>query len=1161
MTTNLTEQQQAALDAYDRSVSLAAGAGCGKTFVLTERFLSYVDPLVLQPTAELGQLVAITFTDAAAREMRKRIRERCWARLTTAATAQEADAWQKLLRAIDSARISTIHSFCAALLRQHAIAAGLDPQFEQLEPAAADLLRIETVDDTLRSLLIQRDERVLDLAVHFGLAPLRRHLMRLVGDTPADVFERWQGATPEEVVAVWQRAFTAELIPLLHQDLLDLPELKELESLISEAVPATEKLLPKLGDLQDAIVDARHAKPPHTKWLDVAENANARGGTQKTNWADQQQSQRYGKLCTKVREAIKTSLLHTFELTDASSEIAKLGLDLLGLAAEIRESYSTAKQQQNQLEFDDLLQQAHALLTSAEHPEIRQSLARDTQLLLVDEFQDTDPLQVAIVQALCGDNWRKEKLFVVGDFKQSIYGFRGAEPQVSNQLREDLPPESRLSLTTNFRSQPAILDFVNALFVETFGEGYEPLVANRDQVTPEPAVEYLWSPVEQLPNGKKESADEARQREADWIARRLVELLESGEPLVTDKNASQGRPLQLGDIALLFRSLSDVQVYEEALRRHGLDYYLAGGHAFYAQQEIYDVLNLLKAVDSVADEVALAGALRSPFFSLQDETLFWLVERYGSLNEGLYADNLPCELSPDEQAKCLRVASIIRNLRTKKNELLVAELLLEAFALTGFDAALTAEFLGHRKWANVQKLVEQARTHDRHAPGDLAGFITQLGEFVVRAPKEPLAATQAEGNVIRLMTIHNSKGLEFPLVVLPDLERQKPSTRNDPVFDLKLGPLIASGDKEAPVGFDLYRDTLQRREQQERDRVFYVACTRAADYLILSSSVIDLERPKEERLRLLASRFDLATGELRTELPTGYEAPRIRVITEEPQLAGKLVGNQRGGDWSKTLTEAKQQLVKVPAERIKVQPLPLATSAKHERYSFSRLSGVFAPASRRRVNQAATGAQAAARALGTLTHAVLERLDFAKPETFEKPTLDSLCRFLAEQHAPRDLPAAALASDMIADFANSKKAKALSNARTLRKEVEFLLPWPSAGKNSPTQDGPTRYFHGYIDCLYQDDAREWHLLDYKTNQITGPAHRQELVEHYALQMYLYQEACESALGESVSSATLCFLQDRSEHTYDWNEEKKQQIHDRIETTITALNQTVKIEAS
>jgi len=186
-TIQLTSEQQAALAGYARSVSLSAGAGCGKTFVLTQRFLSYLDPQVFEPSAELHELVAITFTDAAAREMRERIRRRCYERFTCATDAGERQAWNRLIRSLDSARISTIHSFCATLLRNHAAEAEVDPRFEQLDPAAADLLRLQTVDDHLRQLLLAGDERIIELATRFGLSHLRDDVVRLLGENPAAV--------------------------------------------------------------------------------------------------------------------------------------------------------------------------------------------------------------------------------------------------------------------------------------------------------------------------------------------------------------------------------------------------------------------------------------------------------------------------------------------------------------------------------------------------------------------------------------------------------------------------------------------------------------------------------------------------------------------------------------------------------------------------------------------------------------------------------------------------------------------------------------------------------------------------------------------------------------------------------------------------------------
>ena len=212
-TTNLTVEQATALAAHDRSVSLAAGAGCGKTFVLTERYLSYLDPRQIEPTAELSELVAITFTDAAAREMRDRIRRRCYERLRSAEEPDEQSAWKQLISTLDGARISTIHSFCSTLLRSHAAEAGLDPRFELLDPPTAQLLRLQCLDDHLRDLLVRSDERLIQLATHFGLSKLRDHLAELLGDEVAEIYQRWKKAKPKDLVKQWRENYDTQIAP------------------------------------------------------------------------------------------------------------------------------------------------------------------------------------------------------------------------------------------------------------------------------------------------------------------------------------------------------------------------------------------------------------------------------------------------------------------------------------------------------------------------------------------------------------------------------------------------------------------------------------------------------------------------------------------------------------------------------------------------------------------------------------------------------------------------------------------------------------------------------------------------------------------------------------------------------------------------------------
>ena len=718
---------------------------------------------------------------------------------------------------------------------------------------------------------------------------------------------------------------------------------------------------------------------------------------------------------------------------------------------------------------------------------------------------------------------------MVGDAKQSIYRFRGAQPEVSRSLSEQLPEASRLSLTTNFRSQGAVLDFVNALFCEAFVEEYKPLRPSRMQLTPLPAIEFLWAT-----NGSEEDdsiplqlrgAERERYREARFIAQRLASLIDSGQPVVVEGESP--RAVRQGDIAILLRSLSDVQVYEEALREQGLDYYLAGGHAFYAQQEVYDVLHLLRSVCSQADELSLAGALRSPLFGLEDETLFWMVLRHNSLHKALSSKTLSQEISPAEQAKVFQAAATLQELRNRKDELLVAELLTLAIELTGYDAVLRSEFLGERKLANLYKLVEQAQTLDRLSPGDLSGFVTQLSEFVARAPKEPVAATTAEGDVIRVMTIHNAKGLEFPVVVIPDLERKAPPTSSQPVFHEELGPLVKPTD-ESCVGWNLYQQSERIEEQAERIRLLYVACTRAADYLILSSSMKNLDKPESFWTRFLAERFDLVTGRCLATLPPGYAVPQIIVTTSEPISERKRAGRVRGADLEKMVDKVRKL-----AESGKglipegVAPIPVHHKARKS-FSFSRVSGQLRKKIEREVVDETQFPMETSlfdpRDFGTLVHAVLEQSSFSGPRPANSE-IHELCQFLAPAHLGQNADEAALeAAELVKGFLKSARMSQLASARCLLKEVDFILPGDRINESLAG-----RYLEGVIDCLYQDVDENWHLLDYKTNHVTADGLSAE-AQHYEMQMFVYNLACEHALGIKPVESILHFLRPGLEYT-------------------------------
>lgn len=1142
----LTDEQQVAISTRDVSVALDAGAGCGKTFVLTERFLSHLQPG--PDCAELHELVAITFTDAAAREMRDRIRGACRERLRQSDKA-EGDHWLAMLRSIDSARVQTIHVFCSSLIREHAIALGLDPQFQLLNEGTAAVLRSEVIDQTLRERLIRQDPMTMDLAAKFDLTSLKNRLRDLLPHTATPSFTDWLSRTATEQSEAWQRAYERDYLPRMHADFEESPELKRLSQLLAMARPVSDSYLdthPQLIQLVERLLDEGIGENDLAL---ISELARVRGVTTKADWPDADHYQEYKNVCTKLRD--KAGKVRQLADAETLETTAQLCLDLARLAAETSAAYTLAKRERGVLDFDDLLSEAHKLLTAPELPEVRKQIASQLRLLLVDEFQDTDRIQVEIVEAVVGSGLASGGLFFVGDFKQSIYRFRGAEPDVFRELQKRIPEAGRLPLAMNFRSQPAIIDFVNKLFAPVFGDNYMPLRDARPQVTEKPVAEFLWTHTE-----KASSFEATRRSEARSIAKRIRELIDSQAPLAGQQNDNgkwQSRPVRPGDIAILFRSYSDVAIYERALRDQELPYNLAGSRTFYSQQEVYDVANLLRVVSSECDEVALLGLLRSPFFSLHDESLYQLSKLEGGLAASFASSRLIRGLSEVESAKLQHARETIAELRAANGQASIVEVLTLALERTGFDAILLTEYLGDRKLANLQKLVEQAREFDSQRYGDLDGFVRQLNEFVAKAPKEADAALRlGETDEIQLMTVHSSKGLEFPVVVLADVNRRDKGDTSAVAFRPELGPLVSVNDapnkskKETPItGIDIYRALEKQASSEELQRLFYVACTRAADYLIISSALKHQESgerfaPEGAWLKTIDERFDLETGHLAGQ---SSGTPMARVTWGDP----REVDVQRNHvNRVKTLEQATAMRASAPES-----VLPLAIDPTTIRkFSVSRLTGRLQHGVARPATVGVESALAAEqkevdpRGLGTLVHAVLERLPMPFHTESQATLIGKWCQELAPLHVHRKIDVAAQrAAEMIERFVQGPRFSALASASRIDREIEFLLRWPSGN----TGDAES-YLQGYIDCLAFDNDGAATVLDFKTNRVEA-SDVEQAAEPYRLQMYVYALAVEQSMQCPPSELRLHFLRPGAEVAFAWDDPARERASELINQAI------------
>jgi ATP-dependent helicase/nuclease subunit A len=897
----LTDEQECAVFTRGVSVLLSSGAGCGKTHVLTERYLA-----LLREGAEVGQIVAITFTERAARQMRGRIRAAVVKDLRAAGAVAEGERWSRHLRNLETAPISTIHSFCGTLLRQYAVEAALDPAFDVLEDVLSVNLTAEALTACLQKLLTApttSGDDLRELVLLFGWRATNDAVAHLMDCHDGPAWRRWLEQPAEELAAGWEHLARTELQPrYLEYFVAARPKIARVVPLLLRHPPLpgpmTEKVallleelprLPQSGDLSDLVPRLHEA---------------AKVGRQGAKaWPDPTVYEEIKRAFEEFRAEIGKLEPERFAVNAADLPPAvEVGKRLLRVTTEAMHAYQERKKTHGVVDFQDLLVLARDLLRDRQ--EVRERLQERYRHLLIDELQDTDPVQMELVEHLCGPALTQGKLFAVGDASQSIYRFRGADVHIFQNLKTQMEEGGRQGLTLNFRSQPAILSFVNALLGPRLTD-YEPLRPHEPQVNPGPCVEFLWSPCEE-----DDSAAMTRLREADGIARRIAAMV-GRESLVVE--GGRLRPVRPGDVVLLFRAMSNVHFYEAALRRYGLDYYLVGGRAFFAQQEIYDLLNLLRALENPQDEVSLAGTLRSPFCCLSDEALFVLrhapstgeppgssrrgqaaTSRQG-LWDGLHDDTSLGRLPGGQRERVLRARGFLDRWRSLKDRLPIAGLLNEVFADSGYDAAMQFEFLGDRKLANLWKLTDLARTFDRSGLFSLADFIARLGDMVSRQPREEQAATQPENaDVVRLMTIHQAKGLEFPVVILPDMNAAVGGPHLPPAhWDARLGCVVRPPDEEpAPFsnrGWALWRMREDVEDWHESLRTLYVACTRAEDYLILSSGLPPSLKPASPWMQTLAERFDLRSGNCLSEAPCEVRPVDVASLPRpEPDVAGAV---------------------------------------------------------------------------------------------------------------------------------------------------------------------------------------------------------------------------------------------------------------------------------
>lgn len=897
-------------DDLDTTLVVEAAAGTGKTSALIGRILSGV----ISGRVSLANMVAVTFTDFAAGKLKLRLRSAIELARQQECSAQKTEFLTQAVRELEVARIGTIHSFCADLLREHPVEAGIDPLFEvapdDLTYPLFDLAferwfekQLESPGEGVRRILRRPQRREFGRGRSATLARRPRES----GPKPILRKAAWELVKERDFTAPWKRPEAFDRDSYIDELVREMQDLGEW----SQVGRPDQWLTRSLAYLKHFVAEITRVESLGE--LRDYDGIEARlfgllgGWGRAKDWKAY-----YGKddfPAEHLRDR-RDELKKRVQLF-----VDKAGADLAPRLHEelwlVVEGFEQLKERAGYLDFVDLLLRARNLVR--DNRDIRIELQRRFTHIFVDEFQDTDPLQAEILMLLgSGDpderDWRHArpvpgKLFIVGDPKQSIYRFRRADVALYQEVKRQVVSSggALVDLNVSFRSVPEIQEAVNAAFAPVMAEKsetqahYVPLAPNRSGLDQQPAIVAL--PVSQ-PYGDYGKVvdwkiDESQPRDVAAFVNWLVN--ESGWS-VTERGRSEQRvALEAWHICLLFRRLrhysTDVtRSYVQALEAYRIPHLLVGGSSFHSREEVEAIRNALTAVEWPDDELAVFATLRGPLFAFSDSQLL----AYRSMCSSLHPFKPPPDDLPESLAEVVEALSILRELHRQRNRRPIAESIQTLLSLTRAHAGFANWSTGEQALANTMRLTDMARRAERNGLISFRAFVDWLDEQAESGDVGDAPIMEEGVDGVRIMTVHKAKGLEFPVVLLVDItakDTREPSKWVDQTA--KLSAMRLAGC--TPVEVQEHADDEMRIEQEEAARTLYVAATRARDLLVVCAVG---DRPYNGWLATLnpvlypraASSFKPLTKE-----PPGCPAFGGDTVVSRPQNAFRPTGSVSPG--------------------------------------------------------------------------------------------------------------------------------------------------------------------------------------------------------------------------------------------------------------------------
>lgn len=1177
-----TTEQQKVIDLRDRNILVSAAAGSGKTAVLVERILAMLtgdaDPV------DVDRLLIVTFTEAAAAQMKERIRLAIEKRLEEYPDDEHLKQQATL---IHNARITTIHSFCLSVVRDHFHAIDLDPGFRVGEEGELKLLRHDVMEEMLEDRYEEGSQRFLDFTLAYGSGRNDRKIEDLI----LKIYEYSRGYPDaggwlKGCVAAYHVKDEEELeesryIQLAKERirtcLMDARELAALGLAICRAEdgPAAYEpaLLSDIGVLEsllctDTFAGMREAMSG-VSWARLAANRDK-------NVSEEKMLQ-----VKTVREEVKSlvkDLASQYFWQDTKgilkdlAECRPMMEELAGLVSEFDRRFEEKKRLRNMIDFSDMEQYALKILTKKEKDGWKPSaIAREYQQqfqeIMIDEYQDSNLIQEAILTSVSGISKERYNVFMVGDVKQSIYRFRLSRPELFMEKFSAYDTQDsktqRIDLHKNFRSRREVLDSVNYMFRQIMTEKLGGIAYD------EQAWLHVGASYQKGENAKTEVMvidveEDERKAEARAIAGRIRTLLR--EHRVVDKNSGQLRPVRYADIVILIRSAKGfADIFTEVLNREGIPAYAGTREGYFAAQEIGVILDYLRVLDNRRQDIALAAVLASPICGLSEDELA-IVRSTDKDQSFSYAVASYCEAKKTEKdgdfpvyekvTKCLKQMDFFRSMVPYTP---MHELLWQILKETGYEDYVSAMPGGEQRKANLEMLVEKARVFESTSYKGLFHFIRymeQLKKYDVDYGEASVEDEQSD--TVRIMTIHKSKGLEFPVVFVAGMGKRfnMQDARSSVVLHARMGIGLDAVDlKSRTKSPSLVKKVIQREEALdslgEELRVLYVALTRAKEKLILTGTLPNLEKKLpgyemvkyQEKEELGYVRLCKAATYWDWILPSLMRADSgvpicVKTLTLK-DLVREEVEEETGGRLTRAVLEnwdttriyepalhetMKEQFgyrypygagsmrkLKFTVSELKKQAYLKGTDSQEQESSgeFLYEEPEVVPLIPRFLQgeEELSGAYR-----GTAYHRVMELLDFSVPYQ-EKRLKETLKNYVEAGKMSREMSDCIHVHDLLG-FLNSKLGERMREAaakQRLWREQPFVLGVDAKDIDPQGKEEDMILVQGIID-VYFEEADGLVLLDYKTDQIYQA---DILSEKYRAQLDYYARALEQITKKRV----------------------------------------------